>query len=126
MFEDGEIEKQVDISLVEDDDIEEIEYVTATLTLTSPTPPDDKVYVDTNRMSSRIYILDCSCNFFLFIVYPGFIFRGNLSIPLFSNTTCYELCRDYISGLKFLKMCQPVSSRPYLDQGDSFAKVMLF
>ena len=60
-FVDGEIEKQVDIDLVADNSLEDTEYVTASLTLTSPAPPDDKVYLDTNRMSSIIYIEDRSC-----------------------------------------------------------------
>ena len=61
MFVDGEVEKQVDIDLVEDNTLEDTEYITASLTLTSPAPPDDKVYLDTNRMSSIIYIQDRSC-----------------------------------------------------------------
>ncbi len=71
MFVDGEVEKQVDIDLVADSSLEDTEYVTASLTLTSPAPPDDKVYLDTNRMNSIIYIQDRSCKLTVQAIYSS-------------------------------------------------------
>ncbi len=60
-FMDGELTKQVTINLVEDDIVEDTEFLLVILDEITAPDPAMKVSLDTDRSTSKIYIEDRSC-----------------------------------------------------------------
>ncbi len=100
-FVDGELTKQVTINLVEDDVVEDTEFLLVILDEITAPDPAMKVSLDTDRSTSKIYIEDRSCKLNLAPVHFIRLITTNLNCFLTQVPSMFSSLNFTSSGEDF-------------------------